>query len=66
MKDHLYNKDKGFNETLNTKTKISFSNKPKQLAPYEDGLVRYGDSICLGSQSTEAVLSFNINEPILG
>ena len=49
MKDHLYNKDKGFNETLNTKTKISFSNKPKQLAPYEDGLVRYGDSICLGS-----------------
>jgi hypothetical protein len=66
FKDHLYNKDHNLNETLKTKTKIGFSSKPKQLTEYGDGLIRFGDLISLGSERTHGVLSFNINEPILG
>lgn len=28
--------------------------------------MRFGDTICLGNEATQAVLSFNINEQILG
>jgi hypothetical protein len=37
------------NSTLNTKTKLSFSNQPKELAAYGDGLIRYGDYISVGN-----------------
>jgi hypothetical protein len=37
------------NSTLNNKTKLNFSNQPKQLAEYGDGLIRYGDYISFGN-----------------
>jgi hypothetical protein len=66
FKEHLYNKDNNLNETLKTKTKIGFSSQSKQLTAHGDGLVRFGDIVSLGSEWTRGVLSFNINEPILG
>jgi hypothetical protein len=66
FKEHLYNKENNLNETLKTKTKIGFASQSKQLTADEDGLIRFGDSISVGNEWTRGVLSFNINEPILG
>jgi hypothetical protein len=66
FKEHLYNKENNLNETLKTKTKMGFSSQPKKLTAYGDGLVRFGDIVSIGSEWTHGVLSFNINESILG
>jgi hypothetical protein len=66
FKEHLYSKDNNLNETLKTKTKIGFSSQSKKLTAHGDGLVRFGDVVSVGNEWTRGVLSFNINEPILG
>lgn len=65
FKEYLHNKQQGANETLNKKTKLSFSGQARELSVSEDGLVHYGDYVELGNEHTKAVLSFNINEPIM-
>lgn len=65
FKEFLHNKNNSASQTLNTKTKLSFSNQPRQLSTSTDEYVHLGDYVELGNDHTEAVLSFNINEQIL-
>jgi hypothetical protein len=61
FKEYLYRKDQGMNETLNKKTKLSFSHQNVQLSAWGEGKVSFGDWVELGNDFTEAVLAFNIN-----
>lgn len=66
FKEYLHNRDHCKNETLNTKTKLGFSGQVRELTPDTDGKVYHGDYIQIGNEFVEGILSFNINESILG
>jgi hypothetical protein len=73
FRDYLKAKDKGQLLSISQQDRLHYSLQPvyavvmkRQVEKSSDGLLHFGMTILLANKTTKGVLSFNLNEKIIG